>query len=133
MNKFLLNTSILFSLLSVLVIPSFVLAAPNTLKNLGTVGSVAGYASSTNTSLAAIAGTIVSTLLSLLGVIFIILIVYAGIIWMTAQGEEAKVEKAQKILKNAIIGLILTVSAYAIYYVIHVALMGQPLYDMTPG
>jgi len=35
---------------------------------------------------------------------------------MTAAGEECKVEKAQTIIRNAVIGLIVIVSAYAISY-----------------
>ena len=52
--------------------------------------------------------------LSLLGIIFLVLIVYAGFLWMTAGGEEEKITKALKIIKNAIIGLLITLSAFAI-------------------
>ncbi len=52
--------------------------------------------------------------LSVLGVIFLVLIVYAGFLWMTAGGEEEKITKALKIIKNAIIGLLITLSAFAI-------------------
>jgi hypothetical protein len=37
---------------------------------------------------------------------------------MTSEGDEAKVEKAQKILRNAIIGLVITLAAYAISFFI---------------
>lgn len=70
-------------------------------------------------------GIVIQSLLGLLGVIFILLIIYAGIIWMLAEGEEAKVEKAQRILKNAIIGLVVVVSAYAISYFVISAFQGQ--------
>jgi len=59
---------------------------------------------------------VISVALSLLGVIFLGLSIYAGYLWMTARDEEAKVEEAQKILKAAVIGLIIVVSAYAISY-----------------
>lgn len=67
-------------------------------------------------------GVAVYALLSLLGVIFLSLIIYAGILWMIAEGEEAKVEKAQTILKNAIIGLVIVMAAYAISLFILTAL-----------
>jgi hypothetical protein len=59
-------------------------------------------------------GVAVYALLSLLGVIFLGLIIYAGVLWMIAEGDEAKVEKARKILVQAITGLIIVLAAYAI-------------------
>ncbi|MDD5527928.1 MAG: hypothetical protein PHO56_03035 [Patescibacteria group bacterium] len=115
MKKIIKRISILISLLAFLVLPYFVFAsAPlDALKN---VGASAGYSQSTNeTTISVIAGTIVRTVLGLLGIIFIVLIIYAGVIWMTAEGDEARVEKAQKIMRNAIIGLIITIGVYGIY------------------
>ncbi|MDD4901603.1 MAG: hypothetical protein PHE24_00500 [Patescibacteria group bacterium] len=115
MKKIIKRIFILASLLGFLILPYFVFAdSPlNALQNVGVAG---GYNKSTNqTTISVIAGAVVSTVLSLLGIIFIALIVYAGIIWMTAEGDEAKVEKAQKILRNAIIGLVITVGVYGIY------------------
>ncbi len=52
--------------------------------------------------------------LSILGVIAVILILYGGFVWMTSGGNEEKIEQAKAILRNAIIGLIIILSAYAI-------------------
>lgn len=118
MKKIIKRLSILTCLLTVLILPYFVFAS-GIVDNLKDVGPQAGYSEKTDeTSMSAIAGNIVSTVLGLLGVIFVILVIYAGILWMTAGGEESKVEKAQGILKNAIIGLIVTVSVYAIYQLV---------------
>jgi hypothetical protein len=57
---------------------------------------------------------IIKVFLSLLGIIFIFLIVTAGYKYMTADGDEAKVEEALERIKTAVIGLIIIVSAYAI-------------------
>jgi cytochrome bd-type quinol oxidase subunit 2 len=73
-----------------------------------------GY--NTKADVYSIIGTTIQALLSLLGVIFILLIVYGGVTWMTAEGEETKVEKAQKIIRNAVIGLIIVIASYAISY-----------------
>ncbi|MDD4412119.1 MAG: hypothetical protein PHR00_00480 [Patescibacteria group bacterium] len=54
--------------------------------------------------------------LSFLGIIFLALALYAGYNWMTAQGDKAKVDKAQKILVTAVIGLIIIVAVYAITF-----------------
>ncbi len=58
--------------------------------------------------------TIIKGALSLVGTIFLILSVYAGILWMTASGNEERVTKAKDIVTQAIIGLAITLAAYAI-------------------
>ena len=52
--------------------------------------------------------------LTFIGTIFLIMIVYSGIQWMTAGGNEEKVEKSKKRIVNATIGLIVVLSAYII-------------------
>ena len=59
-------------------------------------------------------GGIVGLILSFVGVIFLILTIYAGIMWMTAQGNSAQVEKAKDLLINALIGLVIITAAYSI-------------------
>ncbi len=65
-------------------------------------------------SIGEIVGAIIGTFLSLLGVIFLILIIYGGFIWMTSTGNEIKVLKAKKVITQAVIGLIIILSAYSI-------------------
>ena len=84
---------------------------------LGNVGTNAGLATTggtPNTDLATIIGGFIQIALGLLGVILLILTIYAGFLWMTAQGNEEQVQKATGILKNAIIGLVITLAAYSI-------------------
>jgi lysylphosphatidylglycerol synthetase-like protein (DUF2156 family) len=114
MKKVTSKIFITLSLLFFTTIPCLVLAA-SPLSALKDVANTGGYREANQTTLSAIAGSAVSTILGLLGVIFVCLILYAGITWMTAEGDEARVEKAQTILRNAIIGLIITVSVWAIY------------------
>ena len=64
--------------------------------------------------LAGSVATIIKAVLALVGTIFLILTIYAGILWMTAQGEEENVKKAKDIIKASVIGLIIIMSAYAI-------------------
>lgn len=59
-------------------------------------------------------GTVVKAILSLVGTIFLLLTIYAGILWMTAQGNEDQVAKSKSIVSAAVIGLVITMSAYAI-------------------
>lgn len=59
-------------------------------------------------------GRLLQIFFGLLGVIALALFMYGGFIWMTASGDPNKVEKAKKIIQNAIIGLIIIFSAFAI-------------------
>lgn len=59
-------------------------------------------------------GKIISIVLSFLGVIFLLLMIYAGYMWMTARGNEDQITKAKTLIKNAIIGLIVVLAAYAV-------------------
>ena len=63
-------------------------------------------------------GTIIYGLLGVIGLIFLLLVVLAGLRWMTAGGNEETVANAKQSLKNAAIGVIVVLSAYAISYFI---------------
>lgn len=52
--------------------------------------------------------------LGFLAIIFIVLIIISGYQWMTAGGNEEAVSKSQKRIKNAIIGLLIVILAYAV-------------------
>jgi uncharacterized membrane protein len=59
-------------------------------------------------------GSILKVVLGLLGIVFLALTIYAGILWMTAAGNEDQVKKAKSIIVAAVIGLAITLSGYAI-------------------
>lgn len=61
-----------------------------------------------------IAISLISIVLGILSIVAIILIIYGGVVWMTAAGDETKVEKAQGILKASFIGLLIVVASYGI-------------------
>lgn len=109
------------------VVLIFVAAVPvyaqlgNAIGNLKQVGGGTGLQSDLPTSV----GTIIKATLSLLGTIFLVLMVYAGVLWMTAGGTEDRIEKAKKIITACIIGLAITMSAYAITYFVTTKLSGS--------
>jgi amino acid transporter len=116
----------LFVLLSLLVLPYFVFAqdtseetntnSNSAINRLETVGTGDGaYAVATETTFSSIIGQAVNILLSFLGIIFIVLIIIAGFQWMTASGNEEQIANAKKNISNATIGLIIVVSAYAVW------------------
>lgn len=121
MKKGLKQLLLLISLSLLLSAPYFVFAQNSStstgpLDNLERVGSQSYETTSVdeNTLISTI-GQIINVCLGLLGIIFIVLIILAGFKWMTAQGSEEEVKSAKASLKTAIIGLIITLSAYAIW------------------
>lgn len=78
---------------------------------LSDVKTRAGYS---DEDIGSVSGRIINTALTMVGIVFLLLMVYAGYLWMTAQGDETKVDKALNIVKGTVIGLVLVMSAYAI-------------------
>ena len=103
-------------LMGVLVMPSFVFATDNPFsvaKNqVNTVQNSAGVEDSK--SLPEMIGSIINIVLSFVGILLLAFTLYAGFLWMTAGGETKNVEKAQTMLKNAIIGLLIVIASFAI-------------------
>jgi hypothetical protein len=96
---------------------NFLLSQNEAIKRLEGAGSAAKYADVTGdptTNLIALIINIINIALSITGVIFLALVVYAGYRWMTAGGDETKVKSATDILKRAVIGIVIVLSAYAI-------------------
>jgi len=122
---FLLGISVLF--------PLKALAIDLGGKLVNEAATKAGYDKGTNEqSLAELIGTVIKTLLSFVGVIFLVLMVYAGYLWMTARGDESKIEKAQDIIRSSIIGLVIMVGAYSITAFVVPKLVEKTTGD-TPG
>jgi hypothetical protein len=88
----------------------------NPLKHLNNAGGAAGYqvGQGAEAGLINVISIVINTALGLLGVIFLTLLVYAGYIWMTAGGDESKVEKSKQTIGHALIGLLIVLCAYAI-------------------
>lgn len=115
----------LLTLTAVLIIPYLVFAQvpgaeeeTGMLSKLSAVAGSGGYVVGESSSLTLVVGLIIQTILSLLGAIFVILMIYAGYTWMLASGNESKISKAQDMIKTAIIGLVITLSSWAIWSLI---------------
>lgn len=123
MKKIFKQFLFLVCLTAVLVLPYFVFAVDtvNTdvaspLDKLQEVGADSGpFQEAGSTTFSSILGTIVQAFLSLLGIIFIGLMIYGGYNWMTAHGEEEKVNRAKSTIKNAIIGLVIVLASYVFW------------------
>lgn len=65
-------------------------------------------------SVESLVNKIVSAALALLAIVFFILTIYAGIVWMTARGNDEVISGAKDTLQGAIIGLVIVSLSYAI-------------------
>ncbi len=111
---------ITLSLFSVLIIgalfflKNFALAQTTSAPDLGLTTDVANNIGLPTTDIRLIVAKIIRVALGLLGIVAVVLILYGGFIWMTAGGDEERISQAKKILINAIIGLAIILSSYAI-------------------
>jgi len=121
MNKKVKQLLLLLFLSLLLSLPYFVFASttPSVSENspLQKMQKVAesSYETADPSSLMTYAGQFISIILGLLGIIFICLLVYAGFNWMTAAGDSDDVKKAKLTIRTSVIGLVITISAYAIW------------------
>ncbi|MBU2509266.1 pilin [Patescibacteria group bacterium] len=67
-----------------------------------------------NADVPTLVNRIVSATLATVGAVFFIMFLWGGWLWMTAGGGTEKVEKSIKTLRNAVIGLIIVATSYAI-------------------
>ena len=78
--------------------------------------SVSSTTYSTTTTVNDIIANVIRIILSVIGIVFIVLIFLAGQDWMQASGDEEKVKKAKTAIKNLMIGISLTLVAFALSY-----------------
>jgi len=57
---------------------------------------------------------IIRIILGFLGILGVGILIYAGFIWMTAKGEEEKINQAKKIMISASIGLVIVLASFGI-------------------
>lgn len=61
-----------------------------------------------------IINTVINTMLFIVGILSVIMIIYAGIRYATAHGDKGQVESAKNTLIYAIVGLVVSILAYAL-------------------
>lgn len=76
--------------------------------------SFAGAAGLGNADLTELIAAGIRVILGFIGIIAVVIILAGGLKWMTAAGNDTKVGEAKKLIVSGIIGLIITLSAYAI-------------------
>ncbi len=82
---------------------------------LETIGDSSGYMETPDKDSFIVAiARIINVFLGILGVIFVVLIIYGGFMWMTAAGNNDKVEKAKKIISRSVIGVLIILTSYLV-------------------
>lgn len=120
MKKSFKSLMIFFALFAIFVPTAFVLAAVD-----AGVGTVDSSIALSNASPLAIAAKVINFALIFLGIIAVSLVIYGGFIWMTSNGRAEKIEIAQKILKNSLIGLVIVLSSWGITAFVFAKLLGN--------
>lgn len=70
-----------------------------------------------------VAARVIKVLLGIVGTLFLAYTVYAGYLIMASAGDEEKITKGKSTLRTAIIGVVVTVSAYSLTALITRALL----------
>ena len=116
-----MQNKLLYIFITALFFPSLVLAGPDIGAGSGglmnEVGKNAKYNVNKDSGTYALSetiGKVIKMVLMFVGTIFFALAVYAGFLWMTAQGNEEQVRKAQGIFRNATIGMVVLIASYSI-------------------
>jgi cysteine-rich repeat protein len=78
------------------------------------VSAFDGASNLSGTDIRVIVARIINIFLGLLSIVAVGIVIYGGVTYMTAGGDEGKVEDAKKILVNGAIGLAIVLSAFAI-------------------
>jgi hypothetical protein len=114
-NKNTIKLTAGFVLLSFLLSPVIVFGASVNEQLQAVMSNTSAYEGGADEDSLVIAiGKIINVIIGFLGIIFIVLIIYGGFMWMTAQGNEAQVEKAKKILIRSIIGVIIILISFIV-------------------
>lgn len=98
----------------VITVPATVFAqsAPDAVTPVLQVAEAAGVDGSV--PLPVLIGRIINVFFGLLGIVLLGYILYAGYLWMTANGDPKQVDQARLAIRNAVIGLVIIVSSFAI-------------------
>lgn len=101
---------------ALVALPQVALAQSNPFEQAGKLAGEVGQSAGLGQPkpLTQIVGQIINVVLGFLGIVLLGYLLFAGFKWMTAGGDEKAVGEAKGMIKNAIIGLIVIVAAFAI-------------------
>jgi len=80
----------------------------------GLIGAGASVYGGTPPELTQVIGNLINSAFYILGALLLVMLLYGGFVWMTAMGDSEKTKKARQTITNAVIGLVIIASAYAL-------------------
>lgn len=86
--------------------------AQETASTMESFAETAGF--TTGADISTIIARLIRTFLGFLGVVAVSFMLYGGFLWMTSGGNPERVTRARNVLINAMVGLVITLSAFAI-------------------
>lgn len=108
------NILMLFLILGFFLFPTFTYAKKTLNDAAPALSTVSGKTGVTEGDVSNIVGDVVKAGLYIAGLLFFVLMVYAGLVWMTARGNEERTTKAKNTMIAAVIGVVILVSSYAL-------------------
>lgn len=130
----LIISAIMFSMMlgGVLFVSNNVLAQETI--NVNTLGVTYGEQIGLgNTDIRTTAAAIIRVAMGLLGIVAVVIILIGGFYWMTAGGDEGRVETGKKWIFSGIIGLAIILSAYALANFVITSLLEATTDPTTAG
>ncbi|MDO8669466.1 MAG: hypothetical protein Q7K65_04190 [Candidatus Buchananbacteria bacterium] len=124
MNKLTLK-KICAGLLTVMVLSIFAVPVIVSAQGLDLGLNEAGDIGLASGDLKASINSIIQLILSFLGILAVIIILWGGFMWMTAAGDEGKVDKAKKLIISGIVGIVIILAAYIIASYVITTVGGQ--------
>lgn len=121
MKRISIITSLLLTLIS--VVPSVTLAQSEMEQQLGAFAGQQGANFAGARDPRVIVADVIRYAITLVGTLFLAYTVYAGYLILMSRGEEEKLKKGKSTIRTAIIGVLVTLSAYAITVFIARALL----------
>lgn len=106
-----------FAILALLVLPLFAVNAQEGTDTFGisqTNEALGGSLGKSDTDPRTIAANIINLALGFLGIIAVVIVLMGGFKWMTAAGNEDKVEEAKKVLGAGVVGLLIVLAAWGL-------------------
>jgi hypothetical protein len=103
--------ALFINILGLLALPLTVLAAAGTPYTIENIGGSLGLGTA---DLKATVINIIQWVLGILALVAVVMVIWGGITWMTAGGNEERIDKAKKIISAAVIGLVIVLLAWAI-------------------
>lgn len=98
--------------------------------NPNVTGNQAADLASSQQQLETILSNVIGTITAIVGLAFLLFLLFGAVQWITAGGDEGKIENAKKQITNAGLGLIATIVAWSIMTVVS-QVLGVPFLDMS--